>query len=35
MDFIVPDKKKIRQTDKAALLAAKKISKKYKNIRFR
>ena len=34
-DFIVPEKRQIRQTDKAALLAAKKISRKYKNIRFR
>ena len=34
-EFKLPEKRKKRQTDKAALLAAKKISKKYKNIRFR
>ena len=33
-DFKLPEKRKRRQTDKAALLAAKKISKNYKNIRF-
>ena len=34
-DFIAPEKRKKRQPDKAALLAAEKISKRYKNIRFR
>ena len=35
-DFKLPEKRKRRQADKAALLAAEKISKKkYKNIRFR
>ena len=33
-EFVLPKKKVRQQTDKAALLAAKKISKKYKNIRF-
>ena len=34
-DIIKVPKKRKRQKDKAALIAAKKISKKYKNIRFR
>ena len=33
-EFVLPKKKTKRQTDKVALLAAQKISKKYKNIRF-
>ena len=33
-EFKLPKKRKKRQTDKAALLAAKKISKIYKDIRF-
>ena len=34
-EFKLPKKRKKQQIDKAALLAAKNISKKYKNIRFR
>ena len=34
-DIIKVPKKRKQQKDKAALIAAKKISKKYKNIRFR
>ena len=34
-EFKLPKKRKKQQIDKAALLAAKDISKKYKNIRFR
>ena len=34
-EFKLPKKRKKRQTDKARVLAAKKISKKYKDIRFR
>ena len=34
-DFILPEERKRRQTDKTALLAAKKISQKYKNGQFR
>ena len=34
-EFKLPKKRKKQQTDKAVLLAAKNISKKYKNIRFR
>ena len=34
-DIIKITKKRKQQKDKAALIAAKKISKKYKNIRFR
>ena len=34
-EFKLAEKRKKRQTDKAVLLAAKKISKKYKDIRFR
>ena len=34
-DIIKVPKKRKRQKDKAALIAAKKILKKYKNIRFR
>ena len=34
-EFVLPKKKTKRQTDKTALLAAQKISKRYKNIRFR
>ena len=33
-EFKLPEKRKKRQTDKAVLLAAKKISKKYKYLRF-
>ena len=33
-EFVLTKKKVRQQTDKAALLAAKKISKKYKNITF-
>ena len=34
-EFKLPKKRKKQQTEKAALIAAKNISKKYKNIRFR
>ena len=34
-EFVLPKKKTKRQTDKTVLLAAQKISKRYKNIRFR
>ena len=34
-EFVLRKKKTKRQTDKTALLAAQKISKRYKNIRFR